>query len=98
MGYDMLEDSEMGALSESRLGYKCFVDDDDDFSNGKGGFLGIGRKKKVTQQIQGDKNKQWAVDPLKESDCEYLQGRMQELKNEIAYELSKNPSKKQRER
>jgi len=38
MGYDMLEGSEMGALSESRLGNKCFIDDNDysNFSIGKG--------------------------------------------------------------
>jgi hypothetical protein len=97
MGYDMLEGSEMGALSESRLGSKSFVDDYS-YSYGTGGFLGIGRRKKVTRQIQGDKNKQWAVDPTKENDCDYLQGKMQEVKNEISYELAKNPSKKQRQR
>jgi hypothetical protein len=38
MGYDMLEGSEMSALSESRLGNKCFVDEDNysNFSIGKG--------------------------------------------------------------
>jgi hypothetical protein len=38
MGYDMLEGSEMGALTNSRLGNKCFVDDNDfsNFTIGKG--------------------------------------------------------------
>jgi hypothetical protein len=38
MGYDMLEGSEMGALTNSRLGNKCFVDDNNysNFSIGKG--------------------------------------------------------------
>lgn len=93
MGYDMLEGSEMGALSESRLGNKCFVDDNEYID-----FLGIGRRKKVTRQIQTQKGSQWSLDPTKATDCEYLQQRMQDIKNEIAYELSKNPSKKQRQR
>jgi hypothetical protein len=41
MGYDMLEGSEMGALTESRLGNKCFVDDEN-YSNF---CIGKGRKK-----------------------------------------------------
>jgi hypothetical protein len=38
MGYDMLESNELGALTESRLGTKCFVNDNDfsNFTIGKG--------------------------------------------------------------
>jgi len=41
MGINMLEGSEMGALTESRLGNKCFIDDDN-YSN-----LSIGKGKKA---------------------------------------------------
>jgi hypothetical protein len=41
MGYNMLESNELGALSNSRLGNKCFVDDND-YSNLLGLFGGGG--------------------------------------------------------
>lgn len=53
MGYHMLEGNELGALSESRLGNKCFVDDDN-YSN-----LSIGKGKKAKKI-----NWSWLAVPL----------------------------------
>jgi hypothetical protein len=91
MGYDMLEGSEMGALSESRLGNKCFIDDDN-YSNA---ISLRGKKyhdKKRTQAEGGNIASSWAIDPTKENDCSYLQDRLIELQNAIEVQLSSNPT------
>lgn len=93
MAIDMIENNELGALSQSRLGNKCFVDEYM-YSD----FLGIGRGKKITRKIQAQRSSEYAVDPSQSSDCNYLQQRLQEIKNKIAFELSKNPNKKARQR
>ena len=48
MGYNMLESNELGALTESRLGTKCFVDDDN-YSN-----LSIGKGKRARKLTWAD--------------------------------------------
>jgi hypothetical protein len=57
MGYDMLENSEMGALTSSRLGNKCFVDDDN-YSNF---CIGKGKKKRCWKPTWADVIKPIAV-------------------------------------
>jgi hypothetical protein len=94
MAIDMIEQSEMSALSTSRLGNKCFVNDtrDESYSN----FSFRGHKyfeKKRSQQDASTVNTDWAIDPTKENDCTYLQDRLGELQNQIEVELSSNPSK-----
>jgi hypothetical protein len=94
MAIEMIEQSEMSALSPSRLGNKCFVNDNDDdnFSN----FSLRGKKyhdRKRSQQQASTLKTTWTIDPTKENDCDYLQGRLGELQNQIEVELSSNPSK-----
>lgn len=48
MGYNMLESNELGALTESRLGNKCFVDDDN-YS-----YLSIGKGNKARKLTWAD--------------------------------------------
>lgn len=101
MGYDMLEGSEMGALTSSRLGNKCFVDDNDYNS-----FLGLGAlglatnklgitnfsvltKKQKEQRAKFEREKvenAWKIDPTKVGDCDYLTSRLEQLQNTIASE------------
>ena len=93
MGVEMIEQSDMSALSQSRLGDKCFVNDNDDdnFSN----FSLRGKKyhdRKRTQAEGGTIKSTWAIDPTKENDCAYLQERLLELQNAIEVQLSSNPS------
>ena len=93
MGLEMIEQSELSALAPSRLGDKCFIDDrnDDNFSN----FSLRGHKfheKKRSKQQASTIGTDWAIDSTKENDCGYLQGRLDELQNQIEVELSSNPS------
>lgn len=101
MGINMLEGSEMGALTESRLGNKCFVDEDN-YNN----FLGLGvlglatnklgitnfsvlTKKQKEQRAKFEREKvenAWKIDPTKVGDCDYLTTRLQQLQNTIASE------------
>lgn len=97
MGVDMLEHNELGALSESRLGSKSFVTDNDlDFSN-----FSITSKKEKTKRKEasvGSIQTYWAIDPKYADDCDYMQLRLTQLGNTIQNELSKNPSKTQKDR
>jgi hypothetical protein len=80
MGYDMLEGSEMGALSESRLGNKCFVDDDSYSYMSK-------KKKKARADFERNKIEEtWKLDQTKISDCSYLTTRLEQLQNTITSE------------
>lgn len=92
MGVEMIEQSEMSALSPSRLGDKCFVtDNDDNFSN----FSLRGKKYHDKKRAQAEAKtvpSTWAIDPTKENDCEYLQERLKELQNAIEVQLSSSPS------
>jgi hypothetical protein len=94
MGLEMIEQSEMSALSPSRLGDKCFIDDnnEDNFSN----FSLRGKKYHDRQRAKNEASQvpnAWAIDPTKENDCEYLQSRLIELQNAIEVQLSSAPSK-----
>lgn len=101
MGINMLEGSEMGALTESRLGNKCFVDEDN-YSNLLGlGVLGLATnklgitnfsvltKKQKEQRAKFEREKienTWKIDPIKVGDCDYLTTRLEQLQNTIASE------------
>ena len=80
MGIDLIENSEMSALSPSRLGNKCFVDDDS-YAN----LFGIRghRYKDIQRAKQVSKGGTWNIDPAKEKDCNYLQDRLTQLQNTI---------------
>jgi len=91
MGINMLESNELGALTESRLGQKCFVDDDN-YSNAISLRGKKYHEKKRTQAEGGTIASIWAIDPTKEDDCSYLQERLKELQNAIEVQLSGNPS------
>lgn len=93
MAIEMIEQSEMSALAPSRLGDKCFIDDnnEDNFSN----FSLRGKKYHDRQRAKAEAKtvpSTWAIDPTKENDCEYLQQRMKELQNAIEVQLSSAPS------
>lgn len=101
MGINMLEGSEMGALTESRLGNKCFVDDNN-YSNLFGlipafwltNKIGITNfsvltKKQKEQRANFERDKieaTWKIDPTKIEDCDYLTTRLEQLQNTIASE------------
>jgi hypothetical protein len=90
MGINMLENSELGALASSRLGNKTFINDDD-FSN----FSIRGKKYHEGKRNDGDRdnvNRDWQLDSVKSSDCEYLKEKQNEWENIITSELSRNPS------
>jgi F0F1-type ATP synthase beta subunit len=94
MGLEMIEQSEMSALAPSRLGDKCFINDDDEdnFSN----FSLRGKKYHDRKRAQNEGStvpSTWVIDPTKENDCAYLQQRLLELQNAIEVQLSSAPSK-----
>ena len=77
MGIDLIENSEMSALSPSRLGNKCFVDDDS-YAN----LTFRGHKYKDKQRAKEVASSgTWNIDPAKEKDCNYLQDRLTQLQN-----------------
>lgn len=103
MAIDMIEDNELGALSQSRLN-GGFVDDDR-YSNLFGMKINIqtpfGRIKsgpQKTAEIQAQRGREYGLDPNRASDCNYLEQRLVEIQNKIKFELSKNPNKKARQR
>ena len=91
MAIDMIEQSEMGALTHSRLGNKCFIDDN--YSNflglfGSGGSLHGHRYFDKQRASQVQSSGEWNIDPTKENDCDYLQERLGVLQNRIAQRLA----------
>jgi hypothetical protein len=97
MAIDMIENNELGALSVSRMGGFA----DDRYSNLLGlnwDVAGIKTAKRKTQEAQAQRTAEYSVDPNRANDCGYLEQRLQEIKNKIQFELSKNPNKKARQR
>lgn len=99
MGIDLIEQSDMGALAPSRMGNKCFVDDDDDWAYGNGRILGIkvrGRKwtDKQRAKTQGASvAPRYELNEAKKVDCDYLISQLTDIQNNIEAELGSNPSK-----
>lgn len=92
MGIDLIEQSDLSALAPSRMGNKCFVDDDTNWSN----FSLRGKKyhDKERAKTQGSSvASRYEVDPSKKNDCEYLQSQLTDIQNNIEAELGSNPSK-----
>jgi hypothetical protein len=89
MAIDMIENNELGALSHSRLGNKCFIDDNN-YSN----FSITSKKEKARRKAESIAQVEatWGIDPSKANDCDYLQSRLKMLSDEIQNQLSKNPS------
>ena len=91
MAIEMVENNELGALSQSRLGNKCFVDDEDYanfiFGKKRSKVLGVsirGRKWHDEQRAkQVQQRGEWDLDPTKANDCNYLQSRLTVLQNTI---------------
>lgn len=84
----MIENNELGALAPSRIGNKCFVNDDDEnYANGNGKILGIkvrGKKWDDKQRAKEvERSGTWNLDPAKVNDCDYLQTRLTLLQNTI---------------
>jgi hypothetical protein len=101
MAIDMIEDNELGALSLSRT--RSGFLDDEQYAKFLGTRLnwdiaGIKTTQRRTNEIVGDKRREYAVDQNRKNDCDYLMQRIQEIKNQIQYELSKNPDRVGRER
>lgn len=97
MAIDMIENNELGALSQSRM--SGFADDR--YSNLLGlnfDIAGIKSAKRKTQETSASVSKSWAIDPTREKDCNYLLQKLTEVQNQLTYELSKNPNKKARQR
>jgi len=91
MAIDMLEHSEMGALAQSRLGRKNFIDDDDRYANLS--WVSKKEKRRRKESSIASVESSWGIDPKYANDCEYLQTRMKMLDDEIENQLSQNPSK-----
>jgi hypothetical protein len=88
MAIDMIEQSELSALAPSRLGNKCFINDDDDnYANGNGKIFGIKVRGKKWDDKQRAKEVtsggEWNIDPARAGDCNYLQDRLTQLQNTI---------------
>jgi hypothetical protein len=80
MAVELIEDSELSALAPSRLGNKCFVNDDDSYAN----LTFRGHKywdKQRAKEVTSSGT--WNIDPAKEKDCNYLQDRLTQLQNTI---------------
>jgi len=95
MAIELIEDSEMGALAPSRLGNKCFLDDD------KYANLSIVSRKEKNRRADSDRdavNRVWRIDPVFEKNCTYLTTRLKNLQSSIQGELAKNPSKTRSDR
>jgi hypothetical protein len=92
MAIDSIENNELGALSQSRLGSKCFVDDD------RYVYLSKAEKNRRTARSKAEVDATWRIDPVYENNCEYLTTRLRELQDSIENEMSKNPSKTTKER
>lgn len=95
MAIELIEDNELGALAESRLGNKCFLDDDK-YAN----LSAVSRKEK---QRRADSDREavdriWRIDPIFEKSCTYLITRLKNIQASIQGELAKNPSKTRSDR
>lgn len=95
MAIDSIEYNELGALSQSRIGSKCFVTDNS-YSN----FSIVSKREKERRRQLSEANvsSEWSIDSSLENNCEYLQDRLTQLQNAIEGELQKNPSKVTNER
>jgi len=95
MAIDSIEHNELGALSSSRLGSKCFVDDAD-YSNFS--IVSKKEKKRRTAQALAGINAEFELNPKLATDCNYLQDSLFALQSKIDSERKKNPSKTMTER
>jgi hypothetical protein len=96
MAIELIEDSELGALAQSRLGNKCFLNDDDKYAN-----LSWVSKKEKNRRADSDReavDRVWRIDPIFEKNCTYLTTRLTNLQSAIKGELAKNPSKTRSDR
>lgn len=95
MGLEMLEGSEMGALTESRLGNKLFIDDGEyaNFLIPLLGGVAILKGKKTAQKndakVAAQIVSQYAVPKEKESDCVWLNAKLVEAQNRYQAVLQK---------
>jgi hypothetical protein len=95
MAIELIEDSELGALASSRLGNKCFLDDD------KYAYASIVSRKEKNRRADSDReavDRIWRIDPAFEKSCTYLTTRLKNLQSSIQGELAKNPSKTRSDR
>lgn len=95
MAIELIEDSELGALAPSRLGNKCFLDDD------KYANLSWVSKKEKNRRADSDRdavNRVWRIDSAFEKNCTYLTTRLANLQSAIKGELAKNPSATKQDR
>jgi hypothetical protein len=90
MAIDSIEYNELGALSQSRLGTSCFVDDSR-YSNFS--IVSAKEKRRRTEQALASVNADWELNPKLANDCAYLQDRLYALQSKIESERKKNPSK-----
>lgn len=90
MAVDMIEQSELSALAPSRLGNKCFINDDDDYANlfGNKYFLRGQKFRDKERAKEVTSSGTWNVDPAKANDCNYLQDRLTQLQNTIEGRVS----------
>ena len=111
MATEMIENTEMGAFAQSRLGNKCFLDDnnfanfgDDDYTNftlfgKKINFFGDETAKKNTEKRRQEIYKQFAIPKEKENDCKWLNDKLAQATNmlEAAVRWQKKKRLKNRE-
>lgn len=84
MGLEMLEGSEMGALTESRLGNKLFIDDGE-YAN----LFGSKKAKRNDARVAAQIASQFAVPKEKETDCVWLNAKLVEAQNKYQAVLQK---------
>ena len=89
MGLELIEDSELGALAPSRLGNKCFIDDDR-YANLS--WVSKGEKNRRAESDADRVNRLWSLDPIFAKNCTYLQKRLDSIQDALKGEYQKNPS------
>jgi hypothetical protein len=86
MGIDLIENSEMGAFTHSRLGNKSFVDDNE-FANYTffGNILSFGKKaQNERKRVQAEVTAKFSIPEDKKSDCKWLQNQLDMAQNELS--------------
>jgi hypothetical protein len=96
MGIDLIEQSEMTALSPNRFSSgKNFIDENS-YSNANGKFRSKAWNRYI-RETQAKINERFRVDPKLKDNCEYLKLRLSEVQNELESVLSQNPNNQNKE-
>ena len=89
MAIDMLESTEGGVFTDSRLGNKCFINDDD-YSN----LFGSKKAKKRTKDAADRIYTEFRIPEDKKNDCKWLNDKLIQANNMYEAVLTKNMKKR----